>query len=95
MTPLTRMTASGTIDGRPEPRPVHHRIFYDIQYSNHNLVLLVVLVLLVILVFSKQVFRSVVNMGHAVVQFGQLTRVPTVGGTYQIACDALQAVNIG
>ena len=91
MTPLTRMSAPRTIDGCPETRPIHHRVFYDIQHSDHHLVLLVVLV---ILVFSKEVLRSVVDMGHAVVQLSQLTRVPTVGGTYQIACDALQTVDI-
>ena len=32
------MAASGTIDGGPEPWPVHHCVLNDAQYTNHLLV---------------------------------------------------------
>ena len=33
-------------------------------------------------------------MGYAVVEFGKLAAVPTVGGSYQITGDALQLVDV-
>lgn len=31
---------------------------------------------------------------YAVVEFGEFGFVPTVGGSYEVACDALQFVNV-
>jgi hypothetical protein len=36
-----------------------------------------------------------IYMGYAVVQLSQFTTVPTVGGTYEVTCDALQFIDIG
>ena len=37
MATRTLMTAPRTIDGGPEPRTIHHRIFNNIENSNHSL----------------------------------------------------------
>ena len=33
-------------------------------------------------------------MHHAVAQFGEFCRVPAVGGSHKVTCDALQAVDV-
>ena len=36
MAARTLMPTPSAIDGGPEPRTVHHRILYDVKYSNHS-----------------------------------------------------------
>ena len=46
------------------------------------------------MVLAEKLLIAVVDVGDAVVQLGQLATVPSVGGSHQIARDALQAVNV-
>ena len=36
MTTGTGVKTTGTINGGPETRTIHHGVFYDIQYSYHS-----------------------------------------------------------
>ena len=92
MAALTLMAATSTIDGGPEARTIHHRIFYNVQNTNH--LLLVVLVTLVHLVFLEQLLISIIDMGNAVIQLRQFAAVPAICGSYEIARDALQTVYV-
>ena len=82
MATRTLMATAGTIDRGPESRTVHHRIFYDVEHSNHSII-------------TKQIFRAMVDMCHTVIELGEFASVPAVGGADEIARDALQLVNIG
>ena len=66
MAARTLMTAPSTIDGGPETRTIHHRILYNIENPYHLLSLNSYLLII------KEILSSVVDMGHTVVEFGEL-----------------------
>ena len=84
MTAWALMTAASAVDGGPEARTVHHRILYNIQYSNHYSLFTFHFSLL-----TKKVLCAVVDVCHAIVEFRQLAAVPAVSSAHQIARDTL------
>ena len=89
MTAWALVVTTSAIDGGPESRTVHHRIFYDIKNPYHFSLFTFHYSL-----FPKHILCTVVDMGHAVVELGQLATVPAVGRTHEIARDALQLVDV-